>query len=101
MSFHRGRIRIDILGDASQYLTRFTGPAGSECLGIVQVGAAEPGALIYVESTGEYWQIDLQGQTRLMTRKVQAALSALGKSGQNQESSGPQASDTPFNGQNG
>ena len=89
MGFHRGRIRLDKSGDISQYLDQV--PAGSICLGVVQVGTAAPGALIYVESTREYWQLDLSGRTKLVTRKVQAALDALGDDSQSQQTSGSQA----------
>ena len=89
MGFHRGRIRLNKSGDISQYLDQV--PAGSVCLGVVQVGTAAPGALVYVESTQEYWQVDLSGRTKLVTRKVQAALDAMGNNGQDQQTSGPQA----------
>lgn len=87
MGFHRGRIRIDPAGDYSQHIDDI--PAGAECLGVVQVGTAKPGALIHVLATGEYWQVDRENTTKLLTRKVIAALDSLGSQTDQGQRNGP------------
>jgi hypothetical protein len=68
---NRGRIVVDLCGDWRAYTN--TLPRGSRAIGAVERDG-EPGALVLIEATGRYAQVNAGAIRNLDQRKVSAAL---------------------------
>ena len=69
---NRGRLSVDLGGKWRLYTN--TIPAGSRAIGTVKRGDGDTGALVLIESTGQYVQINAGGLRSLDQRKIAAAV---------------------------
>lgn len=74
---NRGRVTVDLNGDWRLYTN--TIPANSTPLGTVTRDESDTGALVHIESTGIYVQINAGAIRSLDGRKVSAALGTAGR----------------------
>lgn len=69
---NRGKLLVDPEGDWQQIVRIL--PKGHKAVGVVRQGNEAPGVLAFVESSGEYVQLNAEGTRTLDQRKVRAAL---------------------------
>lgn len=74
---NRGRLTVDLGGNWRLYTN--TIPANSTALGTVTRDGIETGALVRIESTGTYVQVNAGAMRNLDGRKVAAAMGTAGR----------------------
>jgi hypothetical protein len=79
MSGHLNRGRLTVDPDGNWRLYTNTIPAGSTALGTVSREAGDTGALVRIEATGLYVQVNAGALRSLDGRKVAAAMGTAGR----------------------
>lgn len=74
---NRGRLTVDLGGNWRLYTN--TIPAGSEALGTVTRDGIDAGALVRINATGAYVQVNAGAMRNLDGRKVAAAIGTAGR----------------------